>query len=40
MVMDSPIWVWENSTTGQRAIWKLQNGAYASTINLLTVSPV
>jgi hypothetical protein len=29
--------VWENTTTGQRAIWILKNGVYAYSINLPTI---
>jgi hypothetical protein len=31
--------VWQNTSTGQRAIWFLKNGVFASSINLATVSP-
>jgi hypothetical protein len=31
--------VWENSSTGGRAIWTLRNGAYTSAWNLSTVAP-
>jgi hypothetical protein len=30
--------VWENASTGQRAVWFLKNGVLASTINLPTVA--
>ena len=30
--------VWENTVTGQRAIWFLQNGVYSSALSLPTIS--
>jgi kumamolisin len=31
--------IWENTTTGQRAIWLLNNGVFQSSMNLSTVDP-
>ena len=31
--------VWENTTTGQRAIWLMKNGVHSSSISLPTVQP-
>jgi hypothetical protein len=31
--------VWENTTTGQRAIWQMKNGGFFTAINLPTIDP-